>query len=380
MNNNFAPMQPVVINPRSIDRQRKDAAINDNILQCGFKIYNMCPWQASMRIRFRKDFNRGNVNSVCKVLVEHKHALDVVGGLVNKGLTEIKSNNKYPAIINPMFREFTGRNSKSNDATADENILLRTNYSFVVQRQENLFPTSNDSEVVYSAPITVIRDPFYNMIPHEYLYRTGVITVTPHDTELLDKIINDGDRYDKKKVLRTQHLLKLQTQLETAFQVAAMGGHNAVIVSLFDQEYGIPVDDQIMLYNYCIMKYGHFFGAIIFAIPPYQPAELKEYIGENIIKPQRIASDIEMDAKADIMTRKFQGEDLGGEGDGGNGGDGGDGGDDDEVQERPDPSSMTEEQKMAYMKKVVKSKRREVRAKAEKAPRKSKSKSKSRKR
>lgn len=381
MNNNFVPMQPVVFNPRNIERQRKDAAINENILQCGYRAYNMCPWRGSIRYRYRRDFNRMNINSVCKVLVEHNHAIDIVGNLTDKGLSALKSNSKYPAIIHPMYRDFTGKNAKSNDAAADENVLLRTNYTFVVQRQENLFPISHDTEVVYSAPITVIRDPFYNLIPHENLYRTGIVTITPAETELIDKQIRDGDRYDKKRVLATKHLLRLQTQLESAFQAAAAGGHNCVIVSLFDQEYGIPVDDQILLYNFCIMKYGHYFSAVIFAVPTYQPAELKEYIDDTIIKPQRIASDIEMDLKADLMAQDFRGDNLDTDGEGGQGGEDSGGDCDGEDESKPDIASMTAEEKMTYARQAMKKNRGKSRSKSKtRVASKSKSKSKSKRR
>lgn len=355
---NFTPNFPP-LNPRNINRQQKDATINRNIYLSGYGAYQMCPYRGSMRVKYRKDFNRGQVKTICKVLVKHLHALDIVGSLSNKGLSELKSNNPYPTIINPMYRDFNGNNSKSDDSSPDENVILRTNFAFVVQRQENLFPVSSDSEIVYTNPITIIRDAYYNQIAHENLYRTGVITVTPQRPELIEKMIKDGDRYEKIKILASKHLFKLQTQLETAFQVAAMGGHNSIVISLFDQEFGIPIDDQIMIYNYCIMKYGHFFNAIIFGIPPYQPEELATYIDENIMKPQRITADVEMTAKADIMSQKFE-KNLHGD-------------DEDSNIDRNDKldiGSMTDSEKVEYMKKVVKKKRKEMKAQAERMARK----------
>jgi hypothetical protein len=350
---NFVP-----VNPRNIDKQNKSVTKNKNIYLSGYGAYQMCPWQKSLRAKYRKDFNRGQTNSVCKVFIKHMHALDVVGGLSVRGLTELKSNNPYPVIINPMFREFNGNNDKTNEVTPDENVILRTNFSFIVKKQENLFPVSSDSEIVYTSPVTVIRDMGYNEIQHENLYRTGIITVTPQRSELIERIVRDGDQYEKLHILDSKHLLKLQTQLETAFQVAAMCGHNSVVVSLFDEEFGIPVDDQIILYNYCIVKYGHFFNAIIFGIPPYQSADLVSYLEKNITKPQRIASDVEMNYQTDAMNDNFEKNVSG------------DNKSKPNSKTNTDINNMTESEKMSYMRKIVKKKKEEVRAKIVKKKRK----------
>lgn len=364
---------PTPVNPRNVNRQNKHATINRNIFLSGYGSYQMCPYFQSVRVKYQKDFDRGNAGSICKVLVQHSHPLDIVGTLSNKGLSELKVRKPYPVIINPMYREFNGKNSKSDDSMADENMILRTNFAFVIQRQEGLFPVSSDSEVVYSNQITVIRDQFYNEIPHEQLYRTGVITITPQRPDLIEKVTHDGDRYEKNKILASKHLLKFQTQMEAAFQVAAKGGHNSVVVTLFDQEYGIPVDDQIMIYNYCILKYGHLFNAIIFGIPPYQPKDLAEYLDEQLTKPQRIAVDVEMRVAEEMMNKTYESRF-----------DKGDKDSDDDSEPRSkgkSVSAMTDSEKMEYMKRKVKSKKKEMKARAEKHSKKSRrSKSRSKRR
>jgi hypothetical protein len=344
---------PISINPRNVNRQNKDATINRNIFLSGYGTYQMCPHFPSIRVKYQKEFNRGNPNTICKVFVKHSHALDIVGSLSNKGLTELKTRKPYPVIINPMYRDFNGNNAKSDDAMPDENIILRTNFAFVVQRQENLFPVTSDSEIVYANPITAIRDQYYNEIPHENLYRTGVICVTPQQPDLIEKVKHDGDRYEKSKVLSSKHFFKFQTQIETAFQVAAKGGHNSVVISIFDQEFGIPVDDQITIYNYCILKYGHLFNAIIFGIPPYQPQDLVEYIDENIMKPQKITADVEMKVAEAVMNKTYEEKIVNGI--------------DDDKPEQQNVSAMTDSEKMEYMKKKIQNKRKEMKAMAEKA-------------
>ena len=352
---------PIPINPRNANRQTKDATINRNIFLSGYGAYQMCPHFPSIRVKYEKDFNRGDGKSICKVLVEHAHALDIVGKLSNRGLTELKTRKPYPTIINPMYREFKGNNAKSDDAMPDENLILRTNFAFIAQRQENLFPVSSDSEVVYASQITVFRDPFYNEIPHENLYRTGVITVTPQRPDLIEKVTHDGDRYEKTQVLSSKHFFKFQTQVEASFQVAAKGGHNSIVISIFDQEFGIPVDDQVLVFNYCILKYGHLFNAVIFGIPPYQPKDLVDYLDEELVKPQKIASDVEMSAAANFMNKSYEKHRLGKS-------------DEPEEVEEKNVSSMTDSEKMAYMKKKVRQKRKEMKARAEKMNKKSKSK------
>lgn len=300
-------MNYIPVHPKNANRQQKNATINRNIYQSSIGGYQMCPWKPSIRVSCRSDFDRKcSSRKICRVMTKHMHPLDIVGGLSNRGLSELKSANRYSTIINPMYKEFNGKNHNTDHACPDESILLRTNFPFVIKKQENIVPVSNDSEIVYTPLITVIRDMFYNEIPHENLYRTGVITVTPPQPELMEKILRDGDRYEKIKILTPRFFTQLQAQLETAFQVAAMCGHNSIIVSLFDIEFGIPIDDQILLYNYCILKYGHFFDAAIFGVPPYESAELVEYLEEKLVKPQRIASDVEMRVRSDIMCNKFK--------------------------------------------------------------------------
>ena len=350
-----------IMDPRNANRQNKDMIINRNIYMSGYGIYQMCPTRSSIKVKYRKDFNRGITKGICKVFVKHMHSIDIVEGLTNKGLTELKSNNPIPAVINPMYREFNGNNAKSDDAAADENMILRTNFAFIAKRQENLFPLSGESEVVYSNPITVIRTPYYIEIPHENLYKMGVITITPNRPELIEHTKKDGDKYEKMKTLSSKDLFKLQAQIETAFQVAAITGHNSVVISLFDQEFGIPVDDQMLIYNYCILKYGHFFNAIIFGIPTYQSEELVEYIDEIVVKPQKIAADTEMSATVDIINKKFVKTQFGEEE-----------GESDAEEEEPDISNMTDSEKIKYMKNKVKNKKIQIRAQAEKQMKKSK--------
>lgn len=292
----------IPLNPRIITRQQKDAAINRNIFLCGHDAYQMIPKQGSIKIKYRNDFNRNNsTNITCKIFVKHLHALDIVANLSDKGMAEIKSAKPCPLIINPMYKEFNGNNAKSNEASPDENIILRTNFVEQIKHQTNIFPLNSDSEVLYTNPVIAIRDPFYNLISHENLYKMGMATITPTRIESSDLI----SKSETEKVLSSKHLLKLQTQIEAIFQTAAMGRHNSVIVHLFDLEFGIPIDDQILLYNYCILKYGHFFNAIIFAIPPYQPSELTEYVNSKIFRPQTIVDEIEMKVKGEIMSKQF---------------------------------------------------------------------------
>jgi hypothetical protein len=199
----------------------------------------------------------------------------------------------------------------------------------------------------------------------------GVITITPSRPELIEHINknkNDDDKYEKIKILSSKDLFKLQAQIETAFQVAAITGHNSVVITLFDQEYGIPVDDQMLIYNYCILKYGHFFNAIIFGIPTYQSEELVEYIDEIVCKPQKIAADTEMSATVDIINKKFVKTQFGEEEEGS-----------DADEEEPDVSHMTDSEKIKYMKNKIKNKRIQIRAQAEKQMKKSKKTNKSNK-
>ena len=79
----------------------------------------------------------------------------------------------------PLGKDFNGMNYETREGIFDENIILRTNYSFVVKKQTELFNTKNDNNinVIFSDPVTIFRDIEYNPINLNNVGSVAVISL-----------------------------------------------------------------------------------------------------------------------------------------------------------------------------------------------------------
>ena len=318
---NFADMDP-----KNFDSKVKNKIINENIFHAGYGNYKVCPVSSSVRFPYNRAYNAGTINNICRVMVHNKHSLDIASTLCDHGLNSLTARKPIPAVIYPTGTEFLGTNLESREGMYDENIILRTNYPYVIKKQTDLFPIKEGQKaVIYSNPITIIRDSNYNPMNYDDIYKIGVITMCyDRKSDLLIENVRDDSLDTKKdeksgkhkempketkmkenKLLTSADLLRFQILLETVFQAAICGCHEVMILSLFGREFGIPVDDQIMIFNSCIMKYGHIFKGIMICIPPYEGKDLYEYFDKYIIKPNFITKDIDMKYQAEAMSQRL---------------------------------------------------------------------------
>jgi len=203
-----------------------------------------------------------------------------------------------------MGKEFLGSNFESREGIYDENVILRTNYPYVIKKQMDLFPLKNDKSycVVYTNPITVIRDTNYNPLNHDQIFKVGLITTCyeRRNNLLTEKEIS---------ILSSQDLLNFQMCVENSFQAAICGSHDIIILPLFCKEFGAPIVDQISVFNHTIIKYGHKFKGIMICIPPYEGKDIFEDFDKEILKPNYIVRDIDMKYQAEEMTKRINSND-----------------------------------------------------------------------
>jgi hypothetical protein len=260
--------------------------------------------------------------------VHNKHPLDIADEFSAHGFNNLISQKPIPAIIYPMGTEFIGTNIESREGIYDENTILRTNYPYVIKKQNDLFPIKEGFRaVVYSNPITLVRDSNYNFLNPDKLCKFAIITACyQRKHELLVEKIKDDDnnennhsdsdhkkhdksdkhqKYTEKKMLTSSDLLNFQILLENAFQAAIGGCHDILILPIFRIDFGILPPDQILIFNMCIMKFSHKFKGIMICVPPYEGSDTFEYFNQNIIKPNILIKEVDMKYTAELMAKRL---------------------------------------------------------------------------
>lgn len=292
---------------KNLDPRIRTHFIHQNIFHSLDGIYKVCPINGSIKLSYKSEYNPGTINSLCKVVVINKHPLDVADKLCDHGLANLTSRKPIPCIMYPMGKDFLGTNFESREGIYDENIILRSNYAYIIKKQQGLFPPKDGEKcAVYTNPVTIIRDMNLNPINHDNLFKVAISTVCfEKKEELITERIMDGDKFEDIQILASSDLLNFQMHIETIFQIAICGYHEVLILTLFGKEFGIPIDDQILIFNTCIMKYGHKFKAIMVCIPPYEGHELFSYFDHQIVKPIDLTKDIELKYKTKQMENRL---------------------------------------------------------------------------
>jgi len=295
---------------KNIDPTFRTQFIHQNIYHSLDGIYKNCPISGSIKLSYKSEYNPGTINSLCKVVVMNKQPLDVADKLCDHGLANLTSHESTPCVMYPMGKDFLGTNFESREGIYDENIVLRTNYAYIIKKQQGIFPMrEGEKSAVYSNPVTTIRDMNFNPINHDNLFKVAVVTVCyEKKEEMITERIMDGDKYEDVQMMASSDLLNFQIHIETVFQIAICGYHEILILTLFGKEFGIPIDDQILIFNTCIMKYGHKFKAIMMCIPPYEGQELYNYFDQTIVKPIELTKEIELKYKAKQMEKRLVSE------------------------------------------------------------------------
>jgi hypothetical protein len=289
-----------MLNPKNSTSKQKTDCIHRNIYEGGYGMYKACPFFISIKFKYVRDYDPGISSNICKVFVVNKHPIDVI---MQIALDKVDPNKPLPLMVYPMGRDFTGINFESREGIFDEMVVLRTNYAPVIKKNPVIFSSKADDEVIYTKIITTIRDMNYNFMNYDQLVKQACITVFPQEN--VRTIEDVDDEGDKTEILTGKHLLKFQILIETIFQAAIYGYHDVLILTLFTEEFNIPLDDQIMIYNFCILKYGHKFKDIVIAIPSYEGAELAKYFNKHIVKPFELVSQVDIRYQTEMVKNEM---------------------------------------------------------------------------
>lgn len=289
-------MQNRYINPKSINANIKLQLINDNMIKSSHENYKICPINQSVRFTYKKKYVPRNIDSICKVYVYQNNAVNIANKLCDHGADSLKTiDPNIPIIVQIINKSFNGRNFESTENVYDDHIMLKSNYSFVIKKQYELFENNNNISSIYSFPITFIRDDQYKLTQIQNLFKTGVITI------IYEKQ-NDLIECDQNYCLTSNDFLHLRMYYDTIFQTAISTGHKIIILSVIDNSFDVPINDQIKIFNLCIMIYGHLFKSIIICIPPNESNDIYMHFDEYIIKPQELTKKID----TEYLTRKME--------------------------------------------------------------------------
>jgi hypothetical protein len=275
-----------IFDPSKEDSRIKKDLILKNIAiskigQCN--AFSKCP---SITYSYLKDYSPGIPDNICNIEVINEHSIEVAEKFCLKGnINHMYQNGLNPVVLNVVASTFTGNNFESNDDIRDEIINMRTTFNNTIGT-ENPYPIKKNG-CIYSKFVFVIR-PKYPYIKQVLnvpnMYRFALINAAP---------IHKPKLNNKNQMCASDYIKTIST-IEAIFQGAIAYKHLVLILTPFghlkDEN---PIDDIIKIYNYCILKYGHKFKNIIFAISPHYPKEIFEKYNSKIIKIQTLFDDID---------------------------------------------------------------------------------------
>jgi hypothetical protein len=287
------------VNPSSINPQWKHKCIVDNNKHIRIGNYkNVLNYGITTRSKFNENYEIPIKMPECDVMVIHMNHLDILRTLSPTGLEAIKSKAQYPVIMQPVHSSFDGKMFTHDNGLYNESLALKTDYYTVIHTNYKQLPLRDPEYVLYTQQINVIRDPEYNYLSYDNVYRTGVITAsTTMDKDTID--------VDGIECMTTSDYITISKVYENVFQTAISAHHNSVIIPMLSQEFNVPVNDQIRIINTCILKYSHCFKAIIISIPVYYDKMYYEYFNEHIIKVQDVVDGVEEEVKGAIHMGEF---------------------------------------------------------------------------
>jgi hypothetical protein len=289
-----------------MDTKFKKSIVMQNNYICKFGYLQNKTTYTSVKNHFNEEYNVGIPIKFCDVYILKIHPLIIAKQFFNCNLN--------PVIINVVNEKYTDHNIENLEGVYDEILNLRTNFQ-TISRQNNNFPPK-ENEVIYTPQVIVMRDEMLNQTQN--FFKVSFITITSkleecqilsyNETETDSNTDSNTDTDNEKSQLEVKNVrifsaetyLLFKTKIEVIFQTAHYAGNQVVIFNDFGCiQDNLPVDDFIDIMNSCILKYGHLFKEIIFAIPVRTPKEqlLYEQFMEKMIKPQNIICEDNEDDK-----------------------------------------------------------------------------------
>jgi len=226
------------------------------------------------------NFNLSVPLDICHTYIIHQHCLDVAEQFSDHGITNF--NITDPVVINPIGKEFIGANLGICDEIKEPLIHLRSSL-YISCFDSNI--NFKDDNCFYSNLVAIIRppNPLLGFYVPEKVFKLSIITAP---VQPKSQLINDK--------LSISEFAKLCSTIECCFQTAISFKHKILILPPFGI-YGedIPINDVILVFNYCIYKYGHLLKNVIIAIPPYFPDEYFDFFKKNIVDTVALCQQVE---------------------------------------------------------------------------------------
>jgi hypothetical protein len=279
-----------------MDTKFKKNIVMQNNYICKFGPLQNKTNYTSYKNQFNENYSVGVPLNFCDVFVVKLHPLTIAREFVNCNLK--------PVMVNLINDKYTDHNIENLEGVYDEILNMRTNFQ-CISRQNNNFPP-REEEVIYTPQVMVIRDEMLNIAINN-IFTVSFITASlkKSDYEILAYKENDDSDSDSssntenseedikniKLIFSVETYLIFKNKLELIFQTAHFAGNNVIIFNdfgcLIDE---LPVDDIVDIFNSCILKYGHLFKQIIFAIFVRTPIEqtIHDKFLEGIFKPQDV--------------------------------------------------------------------------------------------
>ncbi len=267
---------------------KKNIVLQNNYI-CKFGYLQNKTNYTSYKNHYNEEYNVGMPIKFCDVFILKIHSLIIAKEFYNCNLN--------PVIINLVGEKYSEHNIENLEDVYDEILNLRTNFQ-CISRQNNNFPPK-DNEVIYTPQVIILRDELLN--PTQNIFTVSFITITskPETYEIIKYKETDDDDDSEltedenniKRIFSVDTYLQFKNKLELIFQTAHYAGNQVLIFNDFGcLKDNLPIDDIIDIFNSLILKYGHLFKEIIFALNIRTPNELLLYNGflNKIIKPQNI--------------------------------------------------------------------------------------------
>ncbi len=274
-----------------------DTKLKKNIVMQNNYICKFGPLQnksnyTSVKNVYNDDYTVGIPLNFCDVYVLKIHPLIIA--------KEFCACNLNPAIINIVNDKYSDNNIENLEGVYDEILNLRTNFQ-CISRQNNNFPPK-ENEVIYTPQVIVLRDEQLN--PQMNIYKVSFITINSNidklkilefteDDDNISEISNSSDIGKVKitRILSVKTYVFLKQKLELIFQTAHFAGNQVLILNdLGIVKDKLPYEDIVELLNSCILKYGHLFKEIVFALNSRTNEEqtFYDYLINKIVIPQNI--------------------------------------------------------------------------------------------
>jgi hypothetical protein len=306
-NTNFQQQNFMNQTNRNNARTNKKRLLNTNDIELRTGRFKNYFCKNSIIFRHDKTFKSSKIISLPDIRLFYDSPINILDKIGHKSNIRAGINN-IPAIMLVVGEDFEGSNVHSCEEINDISIVVRTNYPQQIKNQHVAFRETKDNDyrnIIYTPYVATIRDSNMNLTNPNNLSRYSVITVIQQELDNIkmndEEYYNNSDDDEQEYYLTADNLTLFKKKIEAVFQSAIYGRNNILLLTIFPEDYNIPYEDQILIYNYCLTKYSHKFEMVGIAIDPKTEREIFEFFKESIINPSYISKKIDMKYEELVM-------------------------------------------------------------------------------